>query len=972
VDRIALLPEFERLSQAGSGNRRSPENVSARILKILRSMDQASLLRRDLRLNAFVRHKVADHSRLRLERLIRTERSLLSMLAEADPEPEGWVPLALRPLNQRLLDEGCESTMELVRALLRSLSEDGKGFAGSHGSLELRFIARDAYRVRVVRSWRTIEELAGRRQQVASLILEVLAARIPADQAPRADVLVEFGFDEISTALDRHSGLRAEVRDVEAAIERALMYLHEQSVIVLQQGLAIFRSAMTLRLSPERGRDRYRASDFEPLRHHYRERMLQIHVMAEYARRGLQRIQDAQALVSAYFALRRKEFLHRYFRTQPQLLEHATTADSFRRIVTDLGNTAQIRIVTAPVEGNLLVLAGPGSGKTRTVVHRCAYLLRVERVPARSILVCCFNRHAALEVRRRLVDLVGDDARGVLVQTYHGLALRFLGRSLATPGGAAPEVADLDRVILDAVALLEGRELPPGMESDELRDRLLAGFRHILVDEYQDIDEPQYAMISAIAGRKVADADQRLSIMAVGDDDQNIYAFRGANVRFIGKFREDYGAEVHYLVENHRSTRYLIEAANQLIGLNADRMKSEYPIRIDQGRLLLPAGGEFAGRDPVGRGRVRILRVAGGREQALAVIDEVRRLGTLGVSDFSKLAVLAETHRDLAQVRALMEAEKIPIRWLATRTSLPMSRVREVRAVLEWLTQRSRESLSASRIQAAVGAMYPESGQHVWVAFVRRQVEAWRVETNDAEVPAALAREFLLEACAEARHGDGLEQGIALGTVHAAKGTEYDHVLLLGAWVLSGDRQRQEESRRAFYVGMTRARSTLTILHQGQGRPACPDPLEGPAVVREPGRSWDGRLVVPAVRYEEVGLDELDLGFAGRQPAGDPVHAALARLQPGSRLTLSMGEPRRWELADESGQPVVRFSKQGAARWEPRAEFIREIRVLAVLCRSAAMDPDEERRRSYRVQEWEVPVLEIVVNDDGTRKDRVR
>jgi ATP-dependent DNA helicase RecQ len=119
-------------------------------------------------------------------------------------------------------------------------------------------------------------------------------------------------------------------------------------------------------------------------------------------------------------------------------------------------------------------------------------------------------------------------------------------------------------------------------------------------------------------------------------------------------------------------------------------------------------------------------------------------------------------------------------------------------------------------------------------------------------------------------------------------------------------------------------------------------------------------------------LDELDLGFAGRQPAGDPVHAALARLQPGSRLTLSMGEPRRWELADESGQPVVRFSKQGAARWEPRAEFIREIRVLAVLCRSAAMDPDEERRRSYRVQEWEVPVLEIVVNDDGTRKDRVR
>ena len=130
-----------------------------------------------------------------------------------------------------------------------------------------------------------------------------------------------------------------------------------------------------------------------------------------------------------------------------------------------------------------------------------------------------------------------------------------------------------------------------------MRDRLLAGFQHILVDEYQDIDEPQYEMISAIAGRTLDDADQKLSILAVGDDDQNIYAFRGANVEFIRRFQQDYDAEVHYLVENYRSTRHIIEAANQLIAANADRMKTDHPIRIDRHREMLAPGGEFGRRD---------------------------------------------------------------------------------------------------------------------------------------------------------------------------------------------------------------------------------------------------------------------------------------------------------------------------------------------------------------------------------------
>lgn len=970
VDRLAMLPELGHLGQETGRERPTPEMVSLRILKILKSMDQAGLVRRDVRLSAFVRHKVADHSRLRLTRLVTTERRLLGLLAEAEPEPEGWLTLALRPLNQHLLDEGCETSLELVRALLRSLAEDGRGFAGSHGSLELRFLSQDAYRLRVVRSWRTIEELADRRRRVAALILDVLTAGIPDSQPARADVRVEFGFEDLQAALERDGVLRGEVRDVEAALERALMYLHEQRVIVLQQGLAVFRSAMTLRLRPERRRDRYRAADFEPLRDHYRERMVQVHVMAEYARRGLQRIQDARELVVAYFGQTREAFLRHFFRGRPELLQHATTASSYRRIATDLGNAAQERVVTAPVSRNLLVLAGPGSGKTRVVVHRCAYLLRVKRVPPRSILVCCFNRSAALEVRRRLADLVGDDARGVLVQTYHGLALRLLGRSLSAvnrSGRAHAGRGELDGLIRDAVAMLEGNRPPPGIEADEVRDRLLAGFQHILVDEYQDIDEPQYAMISAIAGRRLADADQRLTILAVGDDDQNIYSFRGANVRFIGRFQEDYGAEVHYLVENHRATRYLIEAANSFIALNQDRMKHDHPIRIDRRRELLPPGGELGPRDAVGRGQVRVWPVDDAGAQARAVLDQVRHWRALGFEDVSRMAVLGETHRDLARVRSLLEQEAIPLRWMAARAGYPVSLVREVRTVLKALARRRRDSVSASRLVDGLGEWLPGAAGNPWGRFVLRQLEAWRTETGDAEVAVELAHEYLLEACAEARRGDGPEPGIAVGTVHAAKGMEFDHVVLVGGWPLPERRQEREEVRRVFYVGMTRARHSLTIIGRPTGWASCVEELSGPAILRIPDAPTEGEVAVPEVAYQEVGLDELDLGYAGRHPEGHPMHASLARLEHGSRLRCRGGNGGSGDLIDGDGVPVARFSKRGWEIWRPRIPLVREIRVVAVLARTADMDAEVDRRETYRVPEWEVPVLEVVVAEPECR-----
>jgi ATP-dependent DNA helicase RecQ len=962
VDRLALLPEFSNYAKGNPAALANPEYLSAKILKILGSMTDVGLMKRDMRLTAFVRHKVADHSRLRLDHILTTDRKLVDCLALEEPDPEGWMPLSLRLLNQRLRDDSCDSSPDLVRSLLKSLSEDGRGFAGTHGSIDLRYIGRDSYHVKVRRTWTQIGEIAERRRRLASVLLDRLLAKIPAETPPRAELLVEFHFEELHRAIDQDLLLRTEIKDTDAAIERALMFLHEQRVIVLQHGLAVFRSAMTIRFQHETRKDQYKASDYQPLEHHYKERILQVHVMSEYARLGLERIQAALELVLAYFQLSKEEFLRRFFRTKPDLLQHATTAHSFQQIVTDLANQTQIKVVTAPATRNMLILVGPGSGKTRTVVHRCAYLLRVERVRPQSILVCCFNRHAAIELRHRLADLVGDDARGVTVLTYHALAMRLLGYSFSAQASRARDI-DFDALIADATKLLRGEQVPPGLEADEVRDRLLAGFQHILVDEYQDIDEPQYQLISAIAGRTLEDSDLKLSILAVGDDDQNIYTFRGANVQFIRRFQQDYDAEVHYLVENYRSTRYIIETANHLIAASLDRMKTDHPIRIDRHRQMLPAGGDFGSRDTLYRGKVQVVQVRDASIQAQAVITELRRLRALGVANWS-FAVLSRGHDDLAQVRTLAERESIPIRWVPARNALPpLHHIREIHNFVTMLSGERDSFKRASDLLAMAAEMFAHNKANPWTQFLNRLLDAWQTESANAELPVQDALEFLYEACSESRREFTYGEGVTLCSVHAAKGTEVDHVLVIGAWRLGTARSTQEEERRTFYVGLTRARKTLAVFEREDISPSLPQALTGTSVVRYQFNEEKGGQENTRLNYKVLSLEDINLGYAGQFKADDQVHKALSRLSAGDKLVMRMNGSSIG-LFNNFNVCVARLSNKARTEWTDRLSTVSEVRVLAMVHRTAEQDSEQSRRDEYKVQQWEIPIGEVVFKNN--------
>ena len=670
--------------------------------------------------------------------------------------------------------------------------------------------------------------------------------------------------------------------------------------------------------------------------------------MHEYAKRGLRKVADALALVAAYFSWNRERFVKEHFAGRKELLELATTAESYQKIVEALRHPIQQRLVQAREGVNQLVLAGPGSGKTKVIVHRVAYLLRVLRMPPRSIIVLAFNRSAAVEVRRRLQALVGSDASGVTVLTYHAMALRLTGISLGALA-QADQTPDFDAVLQQAVDLLEGRVVA-GSDPDELRDRLLEGYRFILVDEYQDIDALQYALVSALAGRTRKDGDTKLTIMAVGDDDQNIYSFRKTSVEFIRRFEADYKAEKSYLVENFRSTQHIISAANAIIQPAPARMKVDAPIRIDHARSAHRPGGRWTELDPVGHGLVQLVRIAPDPNiQAQLAMAELLRLRALDpTADWADFAVLARTHASLEPIRAYCEWKGIAYRTGEQgQGGLSAVKTREGHRVIAALRRRPSRmvrSRALSRWLTSLAALEPENP---WLADLRDCAIELESAVGGAQVPRADAIDWLYESAgAHARQAPG---HLNLLTAHGAKGREFAHVLVLdaGDWPTN-----QPDERRLLYVAMTRAKETLTLFQATQrGNPMLAGLDELEAVRRVEPKVVP--LPIPELnrQHRALTLADVHLDFAGRQPAGAAVHRAIAGLKHGDPLRL---DDRT--LLDANGQAVGKLAK----KCQLPAGKVVSVRVLAIVRRTRAQSA-ADYQEALKVDGWEVVVPEVVV-----------
>jgi DNA helicase II / ATP-dependent DNA helicase PcrA len=385
-------------------------------------------------------------------------------------------------------------------------------------------------------------------------------------------------------------------------------------------------------------------------------------------------------------------------------------------------NPSQQRAVTT-VDGPVLALAGPGSGKTRVLTHRIAYLIHEKRVHPSTILSVTFTNKAAREMRERMAKLIGERAaEHVSIGTFHSLAARWLRRDARSVDLAdgwviyddddqqrlmkrlikernLPEKTFTSRAVLSAISsakseLLDVQTYARASRSPESRiyaelygqyqqalriagavdfdDLLLYGlalarqeryqnrFAYVLVDEYQDTNKAQYEMVRALS-RGAG------NIFVVGDDDQSIYGWRGADVRNIRQFETDFpGAQVILLPENYRSTKSILDVAQKLIDASPKRLHS---------KVLKSQSGE-SGEPVLWR------ECSDQNDESQRVCDAIERLVKSGAARYADCAVMYRTN---AQSRAFEEAlgrRRIPYVLVG---GMRFYERREVKDLLAWM-----------------------------------------------------------------------------------------------------------------------------------------------------------------------------------------------------------------------------------------------------------------------------------------------
>ena len=440
----------------------------------------------------------------------------------------------------------------------------------------------------------------------------------------------------------------------------------------------------------------------------------------------------------------------------------------------------------------LLIVAGPGSGKTTVLTRRIAHIIQ-NGAPAQNCLAITFTRRAADEMRERLQKLLPVKADNINIHTFHSLCLAVLKENYEKAGlnedfnviseqekavyKEIPEnMIEFDDLIKFTVKLFE--------EYPDIKEHYRSQYKYVSVDEYQDIDENQYKLIKLLV-------PQNGNICAIGDPNQAIYGFRGGSSKFFNNFKEDYkNVEIINLKNNYRSTENIVNASNQMI--------NTYNIISHNHRLHNKITIHTAPTDNAEAEFIvsTIENLIGGH--SFFSIDSDRSDGIKEDYTFSDFAILYRTSAQLNPLLKALERSSMPFVKLSDDLLCEKSSIRKL---LKNLTDDKPLSLQL---------------KEKFTEDIEDYIQKYLLELSEKYPD---KKDFIHEVSLikESDTIDKRADRISLMTLHSSKGLEFNCVFIAGLenGILPLYRAQTpeeiDEERRLLYVGMTRAKERLFL-----------------------------------------------------------------------------------------------------------------------------------------------------------------
>ena len=599
------------------------------------------------------------------------------------------------------------------------------------------------------------------KQQLSSFIIKYLYNLKEKQEAieDTGDGYVEFSVMGLRDAVGRSAGF-SETPPSTEDVENALFYLSRIKAIRIEGGFLVIYNTLTIERIEMDNKKRYKQEDYRRLGVFYENKIQQIHIVGEYARKMIDNYKDALQFVDDYFRLNYPSFLGKYFKGRQKEISANITPAKFKQIFGEL-STTQLQIINDRSAKCIVVTAGPGSGKTRVLVHKLASLLMMEDVKHEQLLMLTFSRAAATEFQNRLYSLIGNAAGFVEIKTFHSYCFDILGQT--------GSLEKSDKIVDTAVEKIRNNEVDISRITKTV----------LVIDEAQDMDKNEYELI-----RILMNNNDDMRIIAVGDDDQNIYEFRGSNPKYMEDLMNLEGAVQYELVENFRSRKNLVDFANGFAVSISHRLKRHpvIPVSNETGNLKLT---HYRSRN--------LIR---------PVADEIMKTDLSGST-----AVLTKTNDEALAIAGILLKNGIPARLVQSNNDFNLMNLAEIRLFSDCLNIKDKTNAVIQNdewntAKVAVKDHFSRSKNLPLFQKIVQTFESVYRKTKYKSDFSVFLKESSMEDFAEAD-----TSGISVSTIHKVKGKEFDNVFLM----LDCAAPVTDEEKRQVYVALTRAKKNMYI-----------------------------------------------------------------------------------------------------------------------------------------------------------------